>query len=170
MTRLKKPFFHRTRMADRIFVLENNVKPCYCLDVKLPKVFPRRCFLQHPEFAVSMFNVQTEKNRPRMPESDLLQEIAACIAKDCLRDVVTMPANPDNPDHSMLDSDSGRRLPPASFAFKNCCFCVESQSSTNAAYRDDEEHPWDQVLRAHVQAQHGQTLLSIAEKFWIERL
>ena len=115
------------------------------------------------QLALSMFGVSTEKNRPRMPESDLLFEVATNLARGCLREVVTMPADPLRPHLSIIDRDSGRQLPPASCAFKGCTFSVALVSSTESEYRDDAEHPWDQILRAHVQESHAEDILTIAE-------
>jgi len=98
-----------------------------------------------------------------MHESDLLLEVAANIAKEDLREVVTMPADEVTPSISRMDQASGRQLPPASCAFKNCTFSVAPQSSTHQQYSDDVEHPWDQILRTHVQQAHAEDILNIAE-------
>ena len=118
------------------------------------------------QLAVSMFSVRTEEHRPRMFESDLLLEVAAQIARRCLRQVVTMPAEPLAPDASLMDRDSGLKLPPASCAFKGCTFCVQVQANTDAEYRDVVDHPWDQALRAHVVDSHGEEIMNITEPFF----
>ena len=73
------------------------------------------------QLAVSIFSVHTEKHPPRKPENDLLLEVAAQIARQYLRAIVTMPADSLTPDVSTVDRDSGRQIPPASCAFKGSC-------------------------------------------------
>ena len=70
------------------------------------------------QLAVSIFSVHTEKHPPRKPESDLLLEVAAQLARKYLGAIVTMPADSLTPDVSTVDRDSGRQLPPVSCAFK----------------------------------------------------
>ena len=105
-------------------------------------------------------------NRVRKPESDLMMEAASEIAGTCLRDRVTMPADPSNPEVSLCDPNSGGRLPPVSCAFRGCTWQCDTHASQTAS-RDDCEHPWDQQLRKHVLSCHGSPLQSIAAKYMV---
>ena len=60
---------------------------------------------------LSVFGIRASEDRERVPESDLLLEASEAIAAICLRDRVTMPADPANPMISMDCADSGGRLP-----------------------------------------------------------
>ena len=112
-----------------------------------------------------MFGIKVLPCRTRKPEADLLSEAAQSIAQHCLRDRVTMPADPNNPEASLQDADSGGRLPPVSCAFRGCTWCVTPSSSTDTAMRDDPGHPWGQLLRGHVLMKHGQQLQEIVVPF-----
>ena len=65
---------------------------------------------------MSMFGIGVLPERVRRPEPDLLLEAAEKVAEKCLRDHVTMPADPDNTEVSLQDAESGGWLPPASCA------------------------------------------------------
>ena len=115
--------------------------------------------------AESMFDIRVETGRSRKPEPDLLLEAARCIADECFRQHVTMPADPQNLDVSLLEADSGVRLPPVSCAFRGCDWHVDSEESTAAAFEDDYEHPWDGLLRKHVVEVHGPHMRELTTPF-----
>ena len=102
---------------------------------------------------MSMFGIRVEADRVRKPEADLLLEAASRLAQPCLREHVTMPGDPTNLEVPWLDVSGGGRLPPVSCAFRGCGW-TGGGCSTDAAYRDDCEHPWDQQLRARVLHAH----------------
>ena len=104
---------------------------------------------------MSMFGIGVLPERVRRPEPDLLLEAAEKVAEKCLRDHVTMPADPDNTEVSLQDAESGGWLPPASCAFRRCTWCVAAKASSKSAYEEDPEHPWDQELREHVASAHS---------------
>ena len=86
---------------------------------------------------MSMFGIKVLPCRTRKPEADLLAEAAQSIAHHCLRDRVTMPADPNNPEVSLQDADSGGRLPPVSCAFRGCTWCATPSPSTDRAMRNE---------------------------------
>ena len=104
---------------------------------------------------MSMFGISVQPNRVRKPEADILLEAADLIANSCLRDRVTLPADPANLEVPWLDVATGGRLPPVSCAFRGCNWSGGG-SSTEAEFRHDCEHPWDQQLRAHVLHAHSE--------------
>ena len=106
---------------------------------------------------MSMLDIRVRSERIRKPEADVLQEAAEEIAMHCLRDHVTMPADPNDMSVSLTLTASGGRLPPVSCAFRGCGWCGGGPSSRQA-YEDDCEHPWDQQLREHVASTHGARL------------
>jgi len=113
---------------------------------------------------MSMFGIRVRSERERKPEPDLLLEVVEEIATSCLRDHVTMPADPENANISVHDASSGGRLPVVSCAFRHCTWCIHAHESSKAAYEDDPEHPWDQELRTHVLSEHSSTLTRITER------
>ena len=110
---------------------------------------------------MSMFSLQVCPDRLRKPDEDLRHEAAQSIAKH-LREHVTLPADPQNPQLSWKDVESGGLLPVVSCAFQNCPWSCEGRVSDERAFRSDCEHPWDQLLRAHVLASHGQLIRTLA--------
>ena len=78
----------------------------------------------------------------------------------CLRDHVTMPADPENLEISLTDAACGGRLPPVSCAFRGCSWSGGGWSSLSS-YEDDCEHPWDQQLRGHIAARHTEHIAPI---------
>ena len=61
---------------------------------------------KHAEW-MSIFGIRVLPARPRKPEPDLLLEAAQSIADGCLRDHVTMPVDPENPEVSLRDAGGG---------------------------------------------------------------
>ena len=114
---------------------------------------------------MSMFGIQVEANRERKPECDLMSEAAAAIAKQCLRDKVTLPCHPTDASTSWTDLDSGGNLPAVSCAFLGCRWCGSESASCDAEYYDDCEHPWDQELRHHVITTHGATICGVTAPY-----
>ena len=106
---------------------------------------------------MSTFGIRVEADRARKPEADLLLEAASRLAQPCLREHVTMPGDPTNLEVPWLDVSGGGRLPPVSCVFRGCGW-TGGGCSTDAAYRDDCEHPWDQQLRARVLHAHADQL------------
>ena len=110
---------------------------------------------------MSMFSLRVRDDRERRPEEDLCMEAAQSIAKH-LREHVTLPADPHNPHTSWTEVESGGRLPVVSCAFRGCTWSSSGTDSDDCVYRQDCEHPWDQLLRAHVLASHGKCLNDVA--------
>ena len=109
----------------------------------------------------SMFDIRVHPERKRRTEADMLLEATEELANTCLRDHVTMPADPKNSEVSLQDAQSGGWLPPASCAFRRCTWCVAAKASSKSSYEDDPEHPWDQDLRAHVASAHSPAIQSL---------
>ena len=114
---------------------------------------------------MTMFGIRVLPDRVRRPEPDLLLEATEKVASTCLRDHVTMPANPENPEISLQDAQSGGWLPPASCAFRYCTWSVAPKPSAKSAFETDPEHPWDQELRKHVASEHSSAIQSLVRDF-----
>ena len=120
-----------------------------------------------------MFGIRTRRDRDRKPEADLMQEIAVVVAKQLLRSHVTMPADPNDTNSSLLDASSGGELPIVTCACRGCTWGLwlhnmptdcgdDNTPSTEASFRHDAEHPADAQLRKHVLEVHGKKLMDIA--------
>ena len=110
---------------------------------------------------MSLFGIKVLPERLRKAEPDLLLESSEQIANTCLRDHVTMPADPDDSEVPLKDAQSGGWLPPATCAFRRCTWCVGAKPSSKSAYEEDPEHPWDQELRAHVASAHSPAIQNL---------
>ena len=97
-----------------------------------------------------MFNVTVIPGRVRKYEFERLHEAAALIARDCLREKVTLPARPDDASQPWLEINAGGRLPPVCCAFLNCRWHTRDRPAKPADTRKHQEHPWDYELRRHV--------------------
>ena len=110
----------------------------------------------------SMFNISVKPNRERKHEFEQLNEAAKLVAESCLRDRVTLPANPQNTSEPWADISTGGRLPPVSCAFRHCSWHSGQVYIAPEAIRKQQEHPWDYLLREHVISEHGARLCELA--------
>ena len=110
---------------------------------------------------MSMFGIKVLPERLRKAEPDLLLEATDNVANTCLRDYVTMPADPDDSEVSLKEAHSGGWFPPASCAFRRCTWCVAAKPSSKSAYEEDPEQPWDQDSRAHVASAHSPAIQNL---------
>jgi hypothetical protein len=115
---------------------------------------------------LSMFNVTVRADMPRKFVHELKHEVAEGIAV-LLRVNPTMPCHPEDPTKPWLDLQSGGRLPPVSCAFKGCTWCGGG-SFPAQDLMVEPEHPWDQKLRRHVLAAHGDEIKQHAAKILTE--
>jgi hypothetical protein len=118
-----------------------------------------------------MFDVRLASERSRKTEPERLNAAATRLA-DQLRDHVTMPADLRDPERSYADTNSGKRLPPVSCAFKNCLWyggdTPVTRSMREVAIDKASgvyEHPWDFELRAHVLSNHGCEMEDILSRY-----
>jgi hypothetical protein len=110
----------------------------------------------------SMFNIAVKRHRERKHEFELLHEAAALVAERCLRDRVTLPANPQNTSEPWVELSTGGRLPPVSCAFRHCLWHSGQQYISPETIRKQQEHPWDFLLREHVLSEHAEELRELA--------
>ena len=121
----------------------------------------------------SMFNIRCAEDRRRKPRSELLEDVAALVAEELLRQRPLIPPHPTDATASLSPSDLRGELP---IVFCSCLRCTwtlfqvempidagdENPPELEKAFRMEVDHPCDVQLRKHVLEMHGKEIRTLA--------
>ena len=76
-----------------------------------------------------------------------------------------MPSDPVNSSALQWNANDGCQLPYVHCAFRDCTFSVHSLIRNEHDNTSDADHPYDQILRRHVQDMHSDEIVSVSNTF-----